>query len=121
MKLRAIFGKGYFYFVDRTHRKQPPMYDEHGLRSLASNLCAEITLHADEDHSFTCVLSSANLQSFDEWKDTDAIHVATVFLDCVVSELLALIDAKPEREQGVYAKIRRPTGSHDSNGKYGMC
>lgn len=39
MKLRAIFGKGYFYFVDRTHRHQPPMYDEHGLRSLASNLC----------------------------------------------------------------------------------
>jgi len=39
MKLRAIFGKGYFYFVDRVHRMQPPMYDAHGLKSLASNLC----------------------------------------------------------------------------------
>ena len=109
MKLRAVFGKGYFYFVDRTHRNQPAMYDEHGLRSLASNLCAEITLHADADHSFTCVLSSMNLQKYDEWKDTDAVQVATVFLDCVVTELLALIDAKPEREQVVYAKIRKGT------------
>jgi ribonucleoside-diphosphate reductase alpha chain len=29
-----------------------------------------------------------NLAKWDEWKDTDAVFVATVFLDCVVSEFL---------------------------------
>lgn len=109
MKLRAIFGKGYFYFVDRVHRMQPPMYDAHGLKSLASNLCSEITLHADEEHSFTCVLSSMNLEKYDEWKNTDAVQVAIVLLDCIVSEMLELIAAKPAREQHVYDKIRKGT------------
>jgi len=71
--------------------------------------CSEITLHADEEHSFTCVLSSMNLEKYNEWKDTDAVQVGIVFLDCVVSEVLDLIDAKPKQEQYVYAKIRKGT------------
>lgn len=109
MKLRAISGKGYFYFPDRVARMQPPMYEKFGLRSVGSNLCNEITLHADSEHSFTCVLSSMNLAYYDEWKDSDAVQVATVFLDCVVSETLRLIDSKPEKERNVFEKIRKGT------------
>lgn len=47
-------------------------------------------LHSDEDHTFTCVLSSMNLAKYDEWKDTDAVFVATVFLDCVAQEFIEL-------------------------------
>ena len=36
-----------------------------------------------------CVLSSMNVDKYDEWKDTDAIFTATVFLDCVASEFIA--------------------------------
>lgn len=50
--------------------------------------CAEIALFSDEEHTFTCVLSSLNLAKYDEWRDTDAIFTATVFLDCVVSEFI---------------------------------
>lgn len=50
--------------------------------------CVEIALPADEENTFTCVLSSMNLSKFDEWKDTDAVFTATVFLDCVAEEAI---------------------------------
>lgn len=92
MKVRAITGKGYLFKVDETNRHNPPMYKDLGLSVKASNLCTEITLHSDEDHTFTCVLSSMNLSKYDEWKSTDAAYVATVFLDCVASEFMALAE-----------------------------
>lgn len=88
LKVKAITGKGYFYFVDKVAKAQPQMYKDLGLKSKASNLCTEITLHADTEHTFTCVLSSMNVYKYDEWKDTDAVYVATVFLDCVASEFI---------------------------------
>lgn len=88
MKVKAETGKGYFFFVDKVNRASPQMYKDLDLSVKASNLCIEIALHSDADHSFTCVLGSMNLAKYDEWKDTDAIFIATVFLDCVVSEFL---------------------------------
>lgn len=88
--VKCIQGKGYYYFPDKVARAAPPMYAKFGLRSLASNLCTEITLHADEDHSYTCVLSGMVGSTYDEWKDTDAVYCMTVFLDCLVSEFLSL-------------------------------
>ena len=84
MKLKMLTGKGYFFFVDKVNRHRPPGYPE----VLASNLCTEITLHSGETETFTCVLASMNLEKYDEWKDTDAVYVSTVFLDCVASEFI---------------------------------
>lgn len=50
--------------------------------------CTEITLHSDEEHTYTCVLSGMVCSTYDEWKDTDAVYVMTVFLDCLVSYFL---------------------------------
>lgn len=50
--------------------------------------CSEITLFCDKDHTFTCVLSSMNVSKYDEFKDTDAVFWATVFLDCVAQEFI---------------------------------
>lgn len=63
--------------------------------------CSEILLPADSEHSFTCVLGSMNLSKYDEWKDTDAVHVATVLLDCVVSEFLERARGVPGLEKAV--------------------
>ena len=35
-----------------------------------------------------CVLSSMNVSKYDEWKDTDAVFWATIFLDCVAEEFI---------------------------------
>jgi len=83
LKTRAITGKGYMFFVDKVNRLNPESYAKNGLSVKASNLCSEITLHSDADHSFTCVLSSMNLAHYDDWEDTSAVKDATVFLDCV--------------------------------------
>ena len=90
LKMKMISGKGYFFFVDKVNRQNPQMYKDKGFQVLASNLCSEIALMSDEEHSFSCVLSSMNASLFDEWKDTDAVFDATVFLDCVNQDLIEI-------------------------------
>lgn len=50
--------------------------------------CSEIVLHSSKDFTYTCVLSSMVVSRYDEWKDTDAVFTATVFLDCVASDFI---------------------------------
>lgn len=88
LKAKMIFGKGYFFFIDKVNRQRPEMYKDLGLMVKASQLCSEILLYSNIDHTYTCVLSWMNLAKTDEWIDTDAAFVGTVFLDCVVSEFL---------------------------------
>lgn len=94
LKTRMTPGKGYMLFLDKVNKYRPRMYQDRGFYVRHSNLCAEILLMNDEDHSFTCVLSSMNVTKYDEWKDTYAIQLATIFLDAVVSDML--IKAKEE-------------------------
>lgn len=109
MHLRATHGKGYVYKPDTVARMQPPMYKKHGLKSLASNLCTEISLHQDADHSYTCVLGSMNLKHFDDWSKTNAVFVATIFLDCIVQDLLDSIDAMTPEEQHILRRVYNGT------------
>jgi ribonucleoside-diphosphate reductase alpha chain len=90
LKLKMITGKGYFFFVDKTNRLNPQMYKDRGLNVLASQLCTEITLFSDEDYTYSCVLSSMNASLYHEWKNTDAVFNATVFLDCVNQDLIEI-------------------------------
>lgn len=87
--LKAIHGKGYFFFVDKANRHRPRMYKDLGLDIKASNLCSEIMLHSSPEYTFSCILSSINLMKWDEIKDDDTIFNSTVFLDCVTSDFLA--------------------------------
>ena len=89
-----VHGKGYFCFIDKINSKRPAAYVNNNLYVKASNLCDEITLFSDAEHTFTCVLSSMNVYKWEEWKDTDAVFWATVFLDCVASEFI-------EKAQGI--------------------
>lgn len=90
MKTKMVTGKGYFFFVDKTNRLNPRPYLDKNLTVKSSNLCSEIVLYSDEEHTYTCVLSSLNLAKYDEWKDTDTAFVSTVFLDCVASEFISI-------------------------------
>ena len=94
LKAKMVKGKGYFYFLDKVNRARPKMYVDRGFHVRHSNLCAEIALMNDENHSFTCVLSSMNVAKYDEWKNTYAVQLATIFLDAVISDML--IKAKDE-------------------------
>lgn len=93
LKIKAITGRGYFWFVDKANRKIPNVYKEAGLQNLASNLCSEILLPSNEEYTYSCVLSSLNLSLWERIKasintDRNYIWWATAFLDCVVSDFL---------------------------------
>jgi ribonucleoside-diphosphate reductase alpha chain len=88
MKAKMILGKGYFFFVDKANNKRPQMYVDKEMFINNSQLCSEIMLFNDEEHTYTCVLSSMNASKWDEWKDTDAVYWATIFLDCVAEEFI---------------------------------
>jgi ribonucleoside-diphosphate reductase alpha chain len=90
MKTRTVTGKGYLYFVDKANALAPIEMAEHGLKIHASNLCSEIALPSDKDHTFTCVLSSLNAAKYDEWIDADfdVVAASTVFLDCVAEAFM---------------------------------
>lgn len=88
LKIRSVLGRGYLMKTWTANEQRPQMYIDKGLKVKASNLCSEIMLHSDEEHSYTCVLSSMNLLYWDEWKNTNAVEVATVFLDCVAEHFI---------------------------------
>jgi len=96
LKTKMIKGKGYHYYLDKVNRARPQMYKDRGFYVRHSNLCAEIALMSDKDHSFTCVLSSMNIAKYDEWKDTYAVQLATIFLDAVIEDMLI----KARQEEG---------------------
>lgn len=101
MKLKMITGKGYFFFVDKANNNRPLMYEDKGLFINNSQLCSEIMLFNDHEHTYTCVLSSMNAAKYDEWKDTDAAYWATIFLDCVAEEFIQRAKGKSGLEKAV--------------------
>lgn len=101
MKVKAVTGKGYFFFVDKVNRQNPDCYTYWDYRVHASNLCIEIALTSSESETFTCVLSSMNAAKYNEWKGTSAVMDATVFLDCVASEFIELARNRPGFEKAV--------------------
>lgn len=61
MKTKMLTGKGYFTFPDKANDLNPESYLKNGLEFKASNLCQEIILHSDEEHSYTCQPDFASL------------------------------------------------------------
>ena len=111
LKLKMITGKGYFLFIDKVNEQNPQMYKDKNMLVKASNLCSEIALYSDDDHTFSCVLSSMNASKFDEWKDTTAVFDATVFLDCVNQDLIEIGKNIPGLEKVVrFAEKSRALG-----------
>lgn len=88
MKVKLVTGKGYFFFIDKANEKRPMIYKDKGLFINNSQLCSEIMLHNSPELTYTCVLSSMNAAKYNEWKDTDAVYWATIFLDCVAGEFI---------------------------------
>jgi ribonucleoside-diphosphate reductase alpha chain len=89
---RGEIGYPYIMFSDTMNKNTVEVYKEKGAKIYNSNLCSEIALHNSEEESFVCVLSSMNVLHYDEWKDTDAVEVMTMFLDAVVTEFLTKIE-----------------------------
>ena len=88
LKTRVETGEPYIMFKDNVNKNNPLAYAINNLDVTMTNICTEITLHTDEEHSFICCLSSLNLAKYDEWKDTDVVETAVRFLDGVMQEFI---------------------------------
>src|SRR5690606_1838732 len=110
-KTRVETGEPYIMFVDAVNRHRPQAYVNNNLEVKTSNLCSEITLYIDDDHTFVCCLSSMNLARWDEWKDTDAVYYATWFLEGVMQEFIDKAKTKRGFEKAVrFAEKSRALG-----------
>ena len=88
LQKRKATGEPYIMFKGNVNKQNPDMYKKNGLKVHMTNICSEIVLHTDEQHSFVCCLSSLNLAKYDEWKDTDLVYTSTQFLDGVLEEFI---------------------------------
>jgi len=88
LKTRVETGEPYIMFKDNVNKNNPLAYAMNNLDVTMTNICTEITLHTDEEHSFICCLSSLNLAKYDEWKDTDVVEISIRFLDGVMQEFI---------------------------------
>tara|TARA_R110000764_G_scaffold150223_2_gene237867 strand:+ start:333 stop:2048 length:1716 start_codon:yes stop_codon:yes gene_type:complete len=94
LKSRVETGEPYIMFKDNVNKDNPLAYRMNNLNVSMTNICSEITLHTDEEHSFICCLSSLNLAKYDEWKNTDVVEIATYFLDGVMEEFIVKTNGK---------------------------
>jgi ribonucleoside-diphosphate reductase alpha chain len=108
LKARMETGEPYIMFKDNVNKANPISYLMNNLDVSMTNICTEITLHTDEEHSFICCLSSLNLAKYDEWKDTDTVQIAIYFLDGVMQEFI-------EKTSGKESMVR--TYNHAKKGR----
>lgn len=102
---RFQVGYPYILFSDNVNNNTVDVYKDRNMKINASNLCSEICLPSSSDESFVCVLSSMNLEKWDEWKDTDAVQVLTTFLDSVVTEFLDKLQSPESLSDGTFRSM----------------
>jgi len=88
LQKRRQTGQPYIMYRGNVNKQNPAAYKRNGLKVFMTNICSEIVLHTDENHSFVCCLSSLNLAKYDEWKNTNLIYDAIWFLDGVLEEFI---------------------------------
>lgn len=88
LKTRVETGEPYIMFYDNCNDRRPQWYVDQNKYVDFSNICTEINLYSDPEHSFVCCLSSLNLYRWDEWKDKKAAYWSTWFLDGVMQEFI---------------------------------
>lgn len=109
LQCRNEIGVPYLFFTDNANNNKPSVYKNRKIH--ASNLCSEIMLPSNENESFVCCLSSMNLLHYDDWKDTDAVEVLTMFLDTVITEFVIKTEGVKFMERAYnFAKEHRALG-----------
>ena len=88
LQKRKATGEPYIMFKGNVNKNNPSAYKDNALKVHMTNICSEITLHTDENHSFVCCLSSLNLSKYKEWKNSNLIYDSIWFLDGVLEEFI---------------------------------
>jgi len=98
MRKRKESGYPYIFFTDTVNRNKPKALKDKNRKIYASNLCSEICLPSSEDESFVCDLASMNIDTYDDWKWTDAVRIMTLFLDAVMTDYIEKTKEMPHMQ-----------------------
>jgi ribonucleoside-diphosphate reductase alpha chain len=102
MEVRVTLkGEPYLLFIDTVNDMAPDEYKHEGIKVATSNLCTEITLRTDSDHSGVCCLGSINLEYWDEYQNCFDQFVADCsdYLDNVLQSFIDLTNGLPGFER----------------------
>jgi len=112
LKTRVETGEPYMMFSDTANRTAP-----FSRKINNTQLCTEIFLPNDEDHTYVCCLSSLNLARWDEWNNyrfnsgLSVVQLSVYFLDAVMSEFISKAKVFPGFEKAVrFAEKSRALG-----------
>ena len=111
--IQKRFETGYPYvlYTGNVNKNKPQVYKDKDMVINHSQMCIEIMEYTDDKKSFTCCLSSMNLEYYDEWNDTDAVEVLTYFLDSVLTDFIQRANSIPFLEKVVrFANEHRSIG-----------
>lgn len=113
LKARVETGEPYMMFSDTAQRTAP-----FSRKINNTQLCTEIFLPNDKDHTYVCCLSSLNLARWDEWSNfrfsgsgLSVVELSVYFLDAVMSEFISKASGLPGFEKAVrFAEKSRALG-----------
>ncbi len=92
LEARITTGEPYIMFEDTVNDLAPDEYKQENIHVTTSNLCTEITLRTDSDHSGVCCLGSINLEYWDEYQHCFDQFIADCsdYLDNVLQSFIDL-------------------------------
>jgi ribonucleoside-diphosphate reductase alpha chain len=100
-------GSPYLMFEENVNNHRPESYIANNLKVAASNICSEITLYTDKDHTFVCCLCSLNLSTWEEWKrwkgksGKSVAELAVYLLDAGLDDYILKASKIPELAKAV--------------------
>jgi ribonucleoside-diphosphate reductase alpha chain len=110
LETRLQTGEPYILNIDAVNRALPKHQRELGLKVNTSNLCSEITLptgidHTGADRTAVCCLSSLNIETWDQWAETEGfIEDVLRMLDNVLSSFIE--NAPDSMQRAKYSALR---------------
>jgi ribonucleoside-diphosphate reductase alpha chain len=90
LQMRRIKGSPFILFQDTTNKLRPEEYKRMNMEITQSNLCMELSLHTTPGYSNVCVLSSINLEYWDEYQEILPQFLKDIhrFLDNVLQKFI---------------------------------
>ena len=97
----TLKGEPYLLFIDTVNEMAPEEYRKENIDVTTSNLCTEITLRTDENHSGVCCLASINVEYWDEYQSEFDQFIADCsdFLDNVLQDFINRTESLPGFER----------------------
>jgi len=106
LKTRVETGEPYIMFKDTANKTAPAVFQ--GKKINNTQLCSEIFLPNDEQHTYVCCLSSLNLVRWDQWSNfrfnnsnLSVVELSIYFLDAVISDFIDKAKNLPGFEKAV--------------------